>query len=195
MRKQMRARTSKACNVASSAPLSPQKNRMHTSSAPKARTLCMARALIYTTAWRTTASARTMGTMCKTFAAQRRIRVRKHACGNAREPLNACAQERSKLYGYAYELCAHIAFKQALDHKRIDTYACRPDAHIASVKRIPRDDNAEFMHGRALQCGRDAHRSYKRTSRHRCGPRNLPPSKRHANLAREGGRALAHHIF
>ena len=104
----------------------------------------------------------------KTFAAQRRIQARKHDGGNARDTLNACAQERErfsvshfrgkpKLYGYAYELCAHIAFKRALDDMRIHMYACRPDAPITSVNRIPRGDNVEFMHGRALQCGRDAH--------------------------------------
>jgi len=73
-----------------------QKYRMHTLSAPTARTLCMTRALISTNAWRVIVSARTMRTMCKTTATQRRIQVRRHACGNARETLNACAQERER---------------------------------------------------------------------------------------------------
>ena len=72
------------------------KKRMHTLSAPTARTMCMTRALICTNAWRVIASSRTMRTICKTFAAQPRTQVRKHACGNAREMLNACAQERER---------------------------------------------------------------------------------------------------
>lgn len=37
-----------------------------------------------------------MRTICKIFAAQPRTQVRKHVCGNAREMINACAQERER---------------------------------------------------------------------------------------------------
>ena len=73
-----------------------QHYRMHTLGVPTARTLCMPRALISPSAWRDIVLARTMRTMCKTFATQRRIKMRKFACGNARETLNACAQERER---------------------------------------------------------------------------------------------------
>ena len=164
----------------------------------------MTRALICTNAWRGIAPSSTMRTICKTFAAQPRTQVRKHVCGNAREMLNACALERERPSVPHFEedqncmathmSCAHIAFKRALEHLRIHMYACRPDVLIARNKRLPRNDNAEFIRGRARQCLWDAHWSYERTARHRCGPHDLSPSRRHAKLARESGRALAHHI-
>ena len=45
--------------------------------------------------------------------------------------------------------CAHIVFKRALEHLRIHMHACRPDVLIARNKRLPRNDNAECIHGRA----------------------------------------------
>ena len=176
--------------------------RMRTLSAPSADTVHDARSDLYH--WRVIASSSTMRTICKTFAAQPRTQVRKHVCGNAREMLNACALERERPSVPHFEedqncmathmSCAHIAFKRALEHLRIHMYACRPDVLIARNKRLPRNDNAEFIHGRARQCVWDAHWSYERTARHRCGPHDLSPSRRHAKLARESGRALAHHI-
>ena len=154
--------------------------------------------------WRAIASSSTMRTICETFAAQPRTEVRKHVCGNAREMLNACALERERPRVAHFEedqncmathmSCAHIAFKRALEHMRFHMCACRPDVLIARNKRFPRNDNAEFIHGRARQFVWDAHWSYERTACHRCGPHDLSPSRRHAKLARESGRALAHHI-
>ena len=96
MRKHMRACTWQ-CMQRRIKRTSSNKKRLHTLGAPTARTMCMTRALICTNAWRVIASSRTVRTMCKTVAAQPRIQVRKHACGNAREMLNACAQERERL--------------------------------------------------------------------------------------------------
>ena len=200
----MRDCTSNACNVASSEPLSTKLQNAHIERTDSVHTVHDARFDLYQRLARHRLAAhnvhnvQNLRSATQNPSAQTRLRQcardAKRMCPRTGTLQRTTFQGRSKLYGNAYELCAHIAFKCALDRMRIHMYACRPDAPIASVKRIPRDDNAQFMHGRARQCGWDAHWLYKRTARHCCGPQNLPPSKRHAKLARESGRALAHQI-
>ena len=112
----------------------------------------------------------------------------KRMCPRTGTPQRTTFRGTSKLHGNAYEPCAHIAFKRALDHMRIHMYVGKPDVLIACNKRLPRNDNAEFIHGRARQCVWDAHWLYKRTARHCRGPQNLPPS----GMLNSRARANAH---
>ena len=178
--------------------------KMRTLSAPSADTVHDARSDLYQRLARhrpVEHNAHNLQNLCSATqnpSAQARLRQcardAKRMCPRTGTPQRTTVRERSKLHGNAYELCAHIAFKRSLDHLRIHMYACRPDVLIACNKRLPRNDNAEFIHGRARQCVWDTHWSYERTARRRCGPHDLSPSKWHAKLARESGRALAHHI-
>ena len=130
----------------------------------------MTRALICTNAWRVIAPSSTMRTICKTFAAQPRTQVRKHVCGNAREMLNACALERERPSVPHFEedqncmatpmSCVRTSRLNVRLSTRIHMYACRPDVLIACNKRLPRNDNAEFIHGRARQCVCGTHIGY-----------------------------------
>ena len=120
-----------------------QKYRMHTLSAPTACTLCMTRALIYTNAWRVIASPRTM---CKTFAAQCRTQVRKHACGNAREMLNACAQERERYSGPHFRedqncMATHMSCVRT-SHLSARWIACASTCMLADPMRPSRASSA-----------------------------------------------------
>lgn len=116
----------------------------------------------------------------------------KRMCPRTGTPQRTTFRGTSKLHGNAYELCAHIGFKRALDHMRIHMYAGRPDVPIARNKRLPPNGNAEFIHGRARQCAWGAHWLYKRTVRHCYGPQNIPPSGMLNSRVRAN--ALAHHI-
>ena len=123
-----------------------QRYRMHTLSAPTACTLCMTRALIYTNAWRVIASPRTMRTMCKTFAAQRSTQVRKHACGNAREKLNACAQERERYSGPHFRedqncMATHMSCVRT-SHLSVRWITCASTCMLADPMRPSRASSA-----------------------------------------------------
>ena len=167
MRKHTRACTSNACNVASSEPLSTTIQNAHIECTDSAHTVHDARFDFFQRLARHCPgayNAHNVQNLCNaTKNPNAKARVRqcarnaKRMCARTGTLQRTTFRGRSKLYGYAYELCAHIAFKRALEHMRIRMHACRPDALTASAKRFPRGVNAEVMHGRALQCGWDAH--------------------------------------